>query len=60
MTKAGKYGVMYLIQNQRLILERYAKEHCFLDPRLFVDDGISGVSFGRVGAQLTIEMLKEL
>lgn len=96
MTKAEKYGIMYLIQNhscllrkgeemlqadkitalycrlsqedmragesesiqnQKLILERYAKEHCFLNPRFFVDDGISGVSFEREGLQ---EMLDEV
>lgn len=45
------------IQNQKLILERYAKEHCFLNPRFFVDDGISGVSFEREGLQ---EMLDEV
>ena len=45
------------IQNQKIILERYAKEHLFTNIRFFVDDGISGVSFERKGLQ---EMLDEV
>ena len=33
------------IQNQKLILQRYADEHHFFNTRFFVDDGFSGVSF---------------
>lgn len=39
------------IQNQKLILQRYADEHFFLNTRFFVDDGFSGVSFEREGLQ---------
>jgi DNA invertase Pin-like site-specific DNA recombinase len=44
------------IQNQKLILQRYADEHFFLNTRFFVDDGFSGVSFEREGLQA---MLRE-
>jgi len=45
------------IQNQKLILQRYADEHHFFNTRFFVDDGVSGVSFEREGLQ---EMLREV
>ena len=45
------------IQNQKLILQRYADEHHFFNTRFFVDDGFSGVSFERHGLQA---MLREL
>lgn len=45
------------IQNQKIILQRYADEHHFLNTRFFVDDGFSGVSFDRKGLQ---EMLQEV
>lgn len=39
------------IQNQKIILERYAKEHHFPNIRFYVDDGVSGVKFEREGLQ---------
>ncbi len=45
------------IQNQKLILQKYADEHHFFNTRFFVDDGFSGVSFEREGLQ---EMLREV
>ena len=39
------------VQNQRNILERYAREHRFPNPRFYVDDGYSGGSFNRPGFQ---------
>ena len=44
------------IQNQKLILQKYADEHHFFNTRFFIDDGFSGVSFERTGLQ---EMLSE-
>ena len=35
------------IQNQKMILQKYADEHHFFNTRFFVDDGFSGVSFER-------------
>lgn len=40
-------GTSGSIENQRIILERYAKENHFPNPRFFADDGYSGVSFTR-------------
>lgn len=34
------------IQNQKMILQKYADEHHFFNTRFFVDDGFSGVSLG--------------
>ena len=45
------------IQNQKIILQRYADEHHFFNTRFFVDDGFSGVSFEREGLQ---DMLREV
>ncbi len=45
------------IQNQKLILQKYADQHHFFNTRFFVDDGFSGVSFEREGLQT---MLKEV
>lgn len=52
-----RIGESESIQNQKIILERYAKEHMFPNIRFFVDDGITGVSFERKGLQ---EMLDEV
>ena len=45
------------IQNQKLILQKYADAHHFLNTRFFIDDGFSGVSFEREGLQA---MLREV
>ena len=39
------------IQNQRSILEKYAKDNGFENTKIFVDDGFSGVNFERPGFQ---------
>ena len=39
------------IQNQKMILQKYADEHSFFNTRFFVDVGFSGVSFEREGLQ---------
>ena len=45
------------IQNQKLILQKYADEHHFFNTRFFIDDWFSGVSFERDGLQA---MLREV
>ena len=50
-------GESMSIQNQKIILQKYADERHFFNTRFFVDDGVSGVSFEREGLQ---EMLKEV
>lgn len=50
-------GDSFSIQNQKLILGRYAEENHLFNTRFFVDDGFSGVSFQRKGFQ---EMLAEI
>ena len=50
--QAGESGS---IQNQKVILQRYADEHHFLNMRFFVDDGFSGVSFDREGLQTMLQ-----
>lgn len=52
--QAGESGS---IQHQKMILQRYADEHHFLNTKFFVDDGFSGVSFEREGLQ---SMLREV
>ena len=43
------------IQNQKLILQKYADDHHFFNTRFFVDDGFSGVSFERKGLQAMLQ-----
>lgn len=50
--QAGESGS---IQHQKLILQRYADEHHFLNTQFFVDDGFSGVSFERDGLQAMLQ-----
>lgn len=52
--QAGESGS---IQNQKLILQKYADEQHLFNTQFFVDDGFSGVSFEREGLQA---MLKEV
>lgn len=40
-------GLSGSIKNQQSILEKYAKENRFQNPRFFIDDGFSGVTFTR-------------
>lgn len=46
------------IQNQRAILEKYAKDNGFENTEVFVDDGYSGVSFNRPGFQNLLERME--
>ncbi len=43
----GLDGESNSIQNQRRILETYAREHRFPNIQFYVDDGYSGASFNR-------------
>ena len=44
----GRDGESNSISNQKAILSQYAKEHGYLHPEFFVDDGISGTTFAGV------------
>ena len=48
-------GESVSIENQKMILQRYADEHHFLNTKFFVDDGFSGVSFEREGLQAMLQ-----
>lgn len=47
----GDEGDSNSIQHQKLMLEKYAKEHGLVPYHFFVDDGFSGTSFNRPGFQ---------
>ena len=47
------------IQNQKLILENYAKDNGFENTRVFVDDGYTGVNFERPGFKQILEMMEK-
>ncbi|MTQ98480.1 recombinase, partial [Pseudoflavonifractor sp. BIOML-A15] len=53
----GLDGESNSIQNQRRILETYAREHRFPNIQFYVDDGYSGASFDRPGF---LAMMKEV
>lgn len=52
-----RLGESLSIENQKSILDRYARENHFTNPFFFVDDGYSGTSFERPGFQ---KMLDEI
>ena len=45
------------IQNQRLLLEKYAADHGFENTRFIYDDGYSGTNFNRPGWQEFLELM---
>ena len=47
------------IQNQRAILEKYARDNGFENTEFFMDDGYSGVSFNRPAFQNLIELMEQ-
>ena len=46
------------ISNQKALLTDYAKRNKFLNVKIFVDDGVSGVTFNRGGFEEMIEMVE--
>ncbi len=52
----GREGESNSISNQKEILMQYAKQHGFLHPEFFVDDGISGTTFIRPDFQRMQQM----
>ena len=46
------------IQNQRLILEKYAKDNGFLNTKFMFDDGVSGTNFNRPAWNEVIELVE--
>ena len=53
-----RLGESLSIENQKRILEAYAKEHRFPNPVFFVDDGYSGTDFDRPGFQSILEEIE--
>ena len=53
-----RLGESLSIENQKRILEAYAKEHRFPNPVFFVDDGYSGTDFNRPGFQAMLEEIE--
>ncbi|MBR3093972.1 MAG: recombinase family protein, partial [Clostridia bacterium] len=47
------------IKNQQAILEMYAKENGFNNPRVFIDDGWSGVTFARPAFTEIMELAEQ-
>lgn len=54
-----KEGVSGSIQNQRAILEKYAKDNKLPNPRFFYDDGFSGVTFARPAFMEIMELAEQ-
>ena len=50
-------GESLSIENQRIILQKYADDHGFLNCKFYVDDGYSGANFNRPAYQ---EMMAEV
>ncbi|MCL1883096.1 MAG: recombinase family protein, partial [Defluviitaleaceae bacterium] len=46
------------IANQRALLTDYAKKHKFRNARVFIDDGVSGVTFNRDGFREMYELIE--
>lgn len=56
----GLEGDSNSIQNQKVILEKFALENNFYNYRFYVDDGFSGVSFSRPGFQKLINEIDDI
>ena len=54
-----KDGISGSIQNQRAILEKYAKDNKLPNPRFFYDDGFSGVLFNRPSFMEIMELAEQ-
>ena len=54
-----KDGISGSIQNQKAILEKYAKDNKLPNPRFFYDDGFSGVSFTRPAFMEIMELAEQ-
>ena len=52
-------GMSGSIKNQQAILEKYAKENGFDNPRVFIDDGWSGVTFARPAFTEIMELAEQ-
>ena len=54
--RSGKEDDSNSIQNQRLLLEKYATEKGFTNTRFIYDDGYTGTNFNRPGWQEVMEL----
>ena len=54
-----RLGESLSIENQKTILQRYAKENHLPSPTFFVDDGVSGVTFDRSGFQAMMREVED-
>ena len=54
-----KEGVSGSIQNQKVILEKYASDNHLPNPRFFFDDGYSGVTFTRPAFMKIMELAEQ-
>ena len=54
-----KEGVSGSIQNQKVILEKFAKDNKLPNPRFFYDDGFSGVTFTRPAFMEIMELAEQ-
>ena len=57
MQKTNRKDDSNSIQNQRLLLEKYAADHGFENTRFIYDDGYSGTNFNRPGWQEFLELM---
>ena len=54
-----KEGISGSIENQKAILEKYAKDNGFNKPKFFFDDGYSGVTFNRPAFSEIMELAEQ-
>lgn len=54
-----KEGISGSIENQKAILEKYAKDNGFNNPKFFFDDGYSGVTFNRPAFSEIMELAEQ-
>lgn len=57
MQKTNRKDDSNSIQNQRLLLEKYAADHGFENTRFIYDDGYSGTNFNRPGWQEFLKLM---
>ena len=56
--RSGKEDDSNSIQNQRLLLEKYAADKGFTNTKFIYDDGYTGTNFNRPGWQEVMELIE--
>ena len=55
----GSLGESWSIQTQKMMLEKYCKDNHYTIKEIYIDDGVSGLTFNRSGFQRMLKDIEE-